>query len=144
RAPAEPAAQVLVLTGLTHLDRPFDYAVPAELADQVRPGVRVKVRFAGTEREGFVIATGPAADTGRALTPVRRVVSRLPVLTEEILDLCRAVATRYAGTVTDVLRLAIPPRHATAEKAALQHVAVPTAEQADAERVEAGTEQTET
>ena len=30
--------------------------------------------------------------------------------------LCRAVAARYAGTLGDVLRLAIPPRHATAEK----------------------------
>lgn len=127
--PTQPAAQVLVMTGLTHLDRPFDYAVPSELAEQVRPGVRVKVRFAGTERDGFVISTGPAASAGRTLTPVRRVVSDLPVLTAEVLDLCRAVAGRYAGTVTDVLRLAVPPRHATAEKSALQRLAQHAVEQ---------------
>src|SRR5208282_3664276 len=39
-----------------------------------------------------------------------------PVLTPEIFDLARAVADRYAGTLADVLRLAIPPRHATAER----------------------------
>ncbi|MGC0142549.1 primosomal protein N' [Pseudactinotalea sp. Z1732] len=115
-------AQVLVVTPLAHLDRPFDYAVPPEMSAAVRPGVRVKVRFAGTERDGFVISLGPPATAGRALSPLRRVVSDLPVLTEEVLALCRAVARRYAGTVTDVLRLAVPPRHAGAEKAALQRI----------------------
>jgi primosomal protein N' (replication factor Y) len=38
------------------------------------------------------------------------------VLTPEIFDLARAVADRYAGTLADILRLAIPPRHATAER----------------------------
>lgn len=115
-------AQVLVVTALAHLDRPFDYAVPPEMSAGVRPGVRVKVRFAGTERDGFVISLGPPTAAGRALSPLRRVVSDLPVLTQEVLALCRAVARRYAGTVTDVLRLAIPPRHAGAEKAALQRI----------------------
>ncbi|NED68769.1 primosome assembly protein PriA, partial [Streptomyces sp. SID10244] len=30
--------------------------------------------------------------------------------------LCRAVADRYAGTMSDVVRLAVPPRHARTEK----------------------------
>ena len=40
-----------------------------------------------------------------------------PVLTDEIADLARAVADRYGGTLADVLRLAIPPRHARTEAA---------------------------
>jgi primosomal protein N' (replication factor Y) len=44
------------------------------------------------------------------------VISPEPVLTPEIFDLARAVADRYAGTLADVLRLAIPPRHAAAER----------------------------
>ena len=40
------------------------------------------------------------------------------VLTEEILGLARAVADRYAGTLADVLRLAVPQRHAATETAA--------------------------
>ncbi len=37
------------------------------------------------------------------------------MLHPEVLALARAVADRYAGTLGDVLRLAIPPRHARAE-----------------------------
>jgi primosomal protein N' (replication factor Y) len=44
-------------------------------------------------------------------------VSPEPVLTPEIAGLARAVADRYAGTLADVLRLAIPPRHAATETA---------------------------
>lgn len=112
-------AQVLVLTALAHLDHTFDYAIPASMDAQVRAGVRVKVRFAGTERDGFVLARSRGTDHRGSLAELRRVVSDLPVLTEQMLAVCRAVAHRYAGTSTDVVRLAIPPRHAGAEKAAL-------------------------
>jgi primosomal protein N' (replication factor Y) len=50
------------------------------------------------------------------LARLERVISPEPVLTPEIFDLALAVADRYAGTLADVLRLAIPPRHATAER----------------------------
>lgn len=38
------------------------------------------------------------------------------MLTHDVRRLVDAVAARYAGTRADVLRLAIPPRHATVEK----------------------------
>jgi primosomal protein N' (replication factor Y) len=44
-------------------------------------------------------------------------VSAEPVLAPEIATLVAEVAARYAGTRSDVLRLAIPARHATTEKA---------------------------
>ena len=53
--------------------------------------------------------------TGR-LQPLRRVVSPERVLTSDVAALTGAVAARYAGTRSDVLRLAVPPRHATVEK----------------------------
>jgi primosomal protein N' (replication factor Y) (superfamily II helicase) len=45
-----------------------------------------------------------------------RVVSAEPVLTRDVRRLTDAVAARYAGTRADVLRLAVPPRHANVEK----------------------------
>ncbi|GAA3308119.1 hypothetical protein GCM10020295_69090 [Streptomyces cinereospinus] len=46
-----PVARVLVDKGVLHLDRYFDYAVPAELDADAQPGVRVRVRFgAGRHR----------------------------------------------------------------------------------------------
>ena len=67
-AEVDPVARVLVDVPLAHLDRPFDYTVPATMAEDAQPGVRVKVRFAGQDVDGFVIEraattehTGPAA-----------------------------------------------------------------------------------
>src|SRR5690606_33300116 len=104
---------------LPHLDRPFDYRVPPELDAAAQPGTRVSVRFAGKERSGFVLERTATTDHHGSLVPIRRVVSALPVLTPEVAALCRAVADRYAGTLMDVVRLAVPPRHATTEKSVL-------------------------
>jgi len=111
-----PVARVLVDVPLAHLDRPFDYAVPATMAQTAVPGARVKVRFAGQDLDGFVVERAERSDHEGRLTPLRRVVSAEPVLTPEVAELAARVAARYAGTVSDVLRLAVPPRHATAEK----------------------------
>lgn len=100
---------------LAHLDRPFDYLVPAELDDVARPGVRVKVRFAGQLVDGWLLARAEESDHPR-LAYLEKVVSPVPVLAPEIAGLARAVADRYAGSLADVLRLAVPPRHARVEK----------------------------
>lgn len=111
-----PVAQVLVEVPLAHLDRPFDYAVPVSMGASAVPGVRVKVRFAGQDADGFVLARVGSSDHDGRLTPLRRVVSPEPVLTGPVAALTADVAARYAGTRADVLRLAVPPRHAAVEK----------------------------
>ncbi|MFF2024717.1 primosomal protein N' [Streptomyces sp. NPDC058171] len=124
-----PVARVLVDKGVLHLDRYFDYAVPEELDAQAQPGVRVRVRFGagrgqvqGGRREGgglvdgFLIARVAASDYAGPLAALAQVVSPEPVLGPELLALCRAVADRYAGSLADVLQLAVPPRNARAEK----------------------------
>ncbi|GAA1450895.1 primosomal protein N' [Mycobacterium cookii] len=117
-AETEPVARVLVDIALAHLDRPFDYAVPRAMADTAVPGARVKVRFAGQDVDGFVVERTSQTDHTGTLQPLRRVVSPEPVLAPEVAELSRTLAHRYAGARSDVLRLAVPPRHATAEKAA--------------------------
>ncbi|MFG1944594.1 primosomal protein N' [Nonomuraea sp. NPDC048826] len=112
-----PVARVAVDNPLPHLDRPFDYLVPATMHDTARPGVRVRVRFAGKLVDGFLLERAGQSDHAGKLTPLERVVSPEQVLTPEIAGLARAVADRYAGTLADVLRLAIPPRHARTEAA---------------------------
>jgi primosomal protein N' (replication factor Y) len=110
-----PVARVAVDVALPHLDRLFDYLVPEGLTDQAKPGCRVKVRFSGRLTAGFLIERlGESNHQGR-IAFLDRVVSSEPVLTSEIAGLARAVADRYGGTLADVLRLAIPPRHAKAE-----------------------------
>ena len=115
---ADLVARVLVEVGLAHLDRPFDYAVPEKWNGDIAAGVRVKVPFAGREVPGYVLEVIKAADSevpASRLAPLRRVVSREVVLTSEVATLADAVVARYGGIRTDVLRLAIPPRHARTE-----------------------------
>src|ERR1700761_8612669 len=114
----KPVARIAVALPLAHLDRPFDYLVPERLADQAQPGVRVKVRFAGQLTDGFLVERADASEHPGNLRYLDKVVSAEPVLTPEIAGLARAVADRYAGTLADVLRLAVPQRHAATETAA--------------------------
>jgi primosomal protein N' (replication factor Y) (superfamily II helicase) len=125
-----PIARVAVDIALPHLDRPFDYQVPESLAAQAAPGTRVRVRFAGQLVDGFVVERLAASDHEGRLAFLERVVSPEVVLTPAVFALARAVAQRWAGTVADVLRLAIPPRHARVEAesrgfAAPPHTRVP-------------------
>jgi len=111
-----PVARVAVDISLAHLDRPFDYLVPAGLDEAAGPGCRVRVRFAGQLVDGYLLERSQTSEHQGKLARLERVISPEPVLTPEIFGLARAVADRYAGTLADVLRLAIPPRHATAER----------------------------
>ena len=115
--PELPVARVVVDIPLSHLDRPFDYAVTAEQDADAVPGCRVRVRFAGRLRDGFILERVATADHEGALTPLHKIVSSEPVLTSEIARLIRKVADHYAGTFADVMRLAVPPRHAATERA---------------------------
>lgn len=111
----DPIARIAVDMPLPHLDRPFDYLVPARIEDQARPGVRVRVRFAGQLVDGYLLERADHTEHKGRLAYLDRVVSPEPVLTRDVAGFARAVADRYAGTLADVLRLAIPPRHAAAE-----------------------------
>ncbi|WSR72294.1 primosomal protein N' [Streptomyces sp. NBC_01180] len=123
-----PVARVVVNKGVLHLDQFFDYAVPEELDEAAQPGVRVRVRFGAGSRnvregrregggliDGFVVERRADTDYSGPLAALAGVVSPEPVLSPGLLGLARAVADRYAGSLADVLQLAVPPRNARAE-----------------------------
>ena len=99
------------------LDREFDYRIPPGMV--LAPGMRVRIPMGRGSRiqTGFVTAVVDRSDFAGALQDVDEVVSDVAVLTPELLSLAEAVAERHAGGVTDVLRLAIPPRGVRVEKA---------------------------
>lgn len=113
-----PVARVCVMVSPIHLDRPFDYLVPDRLADEALPGCRVRLRFAGRLVDGFVLSREPRSDHQGRLLPIER-VSGPVVVTPAVLTLARSVADRYCGTLAEILRTAIPPRHARTERAVL-------------------------
>lgn len=114
----EPIARVLPMLSVPHLDREFDYLVSADQSDDAQPGVRARVRFHGRLVDAFILERRSDTDHSGKLGWLDRVVSAEPVLTTDIRRLTDAVAARYVGTRADVLRLAIPPRHASVEKQA--------------------------
>lgn len=116
----DPVARVILDLALPHLDRPFDYLVRPEQDEAAQPGARVSVRFGATDRSGFIIERATTTEHPGRLSPLRRVVSPLAVLTPEVLELCRTVARYYAGSLMDVVRLAVPPRHAGTETKVLE------------------------
>ena len=122
-ADVDPVARVVLDLQPAHLDREYDYLVPAAMADDAVPGARVRARFGPQDVAGYVVARAATSDHDGRLQPLRRVVSSDPVLTPAVLDLARRVAARYAGTVADVLRLAVPPRHARVEAEVLARLA---------------------
>ncbi|WP_460358433.1 primosomal protein N' [Actinoallomurus acanthiterrae] len=142
RRPAETlkVARVAVDVSLPHLDRPFDYLVPSDLDEKAVPGCRVRVRFAGQLVDGFLLDRVEESDHDGRLSFLDRVISPEPVLTPEIAALAREVADRYAGVLADVLRLAVPPRHARVEAERRPAVAETTVRIPGGTRVAAATE----
>lgn len=122
---------MLPLLPLPHLDREFDYLIPVEFDADARVGVRVRIRFAGRLVDGYVVERTETSDHQGKLGWLDRVVSAEQVLTPEISALVTAVAQRYAGTRADVLRLAVPPRHAKVEGEPLTDPPVITTPQVD-------------
>lgn len=114
-----PVARVLVDVPLPQLDRLFDYEIPAELADQALPGVRVRIplRTAGRVVEGWIVEIAEITAPPRPLSLVDGVVSPVRVLPPTLYALARRAADRAAGSASDILRLAIPKRMVRAEKA---------------------------
>jgi primosomal protein N' (replication factor Y) (superfamily II helicase) len=104
------------MLSVPHLDRDFDYLVAADQSDDAQPGVRVRIRFHGRLVDGFILERRTDTDHVGTLAWLDRVVSAEVVLTPEIRRLVDAVAARYGGTRADVLRLAVPPRHAKVER----------------------------
>ncbi|WP_209324816.1 primosomal protein N' [Brevibacterium renqingii] len=129
----DPVARVLIDHPVPHLARVFDYAVPAKLAEAALPGVRVRVKFAGKLRDGYLLERVSSSEHLGPLATLQRLSGPVQVLGPELLALCEATARRYGGTLADVLRLAIPPRHARGEKAVLR------AEKARTEDADRGT-----
>lgn len=104
---------VAVDSPLPHLDRPFDYEVPGAL-DLVGVGTRVRVPFAGRLVSGVVLSMTDSRPE-HAVKSVRS-AGAIPSFTPAALDLARAIAQRYGGSLWDVLRLMGPPRVAAVEK----------------------------
>ena len=110
-------ARVALDSPLPQLDRVFEYEVPESMRARVAPGIRVKVpvRVGGRVMNGWVLELADEQTYAGELAELDSIVSEAEVLTRPLAALAREVADRQAGTLADVLRLAIPARSARLE-----------------------------
>jgi primosomal protein N' (replication factor Y) len=116
---------VLVDTPLLHLDRAFDYEIPAELAGRIEFGARVKIKFGGRSTVGWVTGFSQTVERPERIAPILDVVGDIPLLTHDVLKLARICADRWIGTCSDIVRSAIPTRQVRVESAVNSLVASP-------------------
>lgn len=112
----EPVARVLPLLGLPQLDKTFDYLVPEKMDADAQPGVRVRIRFAGRLVDGIVIARSAETDHPGNLAYLKSVISPEVVYPPQLGVLVDSLAELYGGVRSDIIRSAVPGRHARVEK----------------------------
>ena len=108
-------ARVIVDVDLAHVDRPLDYVVPDALVDQAQVGSLVRVRFSGSRVDGWIVER-TRREVNDHVGRVESVVSATPVLTPALYEASRRIASRFLATTSQVFSLALPPRHARAER----------------------------
>ena len=103
-------AKVAVSRAVYAIDRPYDYLVPPELEDRLRPGMRVLVPFAAGNRgsEGIVLSLGAEAGETRSLKAIEAALDEEPVLDHKAVQLALWMRERYFCTVYDCVKAMLP------------------------------------
>ncbi|MDO5747354.1 MAG: hypothetical protein Q4P66_06830 [Actinomycetaceae bacterium] len=117
-----PVAQVILDVPIYHLDQPFDYLIPAHLAQRAHVGMRVKIPLGRNVYEGWIIQRSSTTTHQGKLAPLRSVIGQIPPLTRSLYELACHLAQRNITTVSDVLTAAIPARHARSEQQLLDEI----------------------
>lgn len=101
--------KVAVSAAPYHIDKPYDYLVPAELEELALPGVRVTVPFGQGNRpsEGMILARGEGKKA-RRLKALSAVLDREPVLDGAGLALALWMRQRYFCTMSEAVRTILP------------------------------------
>ena len=111
-----PVASVWVDTAIPTLTEPFSYLIPEKLSSQIRIGSRVQVPFKDKHLEGIVIDRTALTTDSRELKSIYKLLGEFPVASQATIELISLTANFWGGSPYDVIRSAIPPRVAVAEK----------------------------
>ena len=103
-------AKIALQAATYAIDKPYDYQVPPELLDTLRPGMRVIVPFgAGNRRtEGIVLALEGGYPDDPRRKSILTVLDEEPVLDGEALRLALWMRERWFCTVYDAARAMLP------------------------------------
>lgn len=102
-------AEVIVDVAAYPIDRPFDYAVPAEWEPIMQPGLRVKVPFGPRKVAGYVTKLKEHSDFDTSkMKEIQEILDLEPALTEEMLALAKWIADDTIAYEIDALQVMLP------------------------------------
>jgi primosomal protein N' (replication factor Y) len=90
-----------------NLDREFTYLIPPEFETAAVVGARAVVPFGRKYATGLITGL-PAATTVTGLKPLHDVIDPSPIVSEELLWVCRWIAGYYLSPLGNVLKAAMP------------------------------------
>lgn len=102
-------AEVIVNHPSRAVDRVFDYAVPDEFADEVKPGSRVIVPFSkgNYEREAYVLCV-KSQTNAKGVKNIIRPASPEPAFHKSMLPVISFMHNRYLASYNEIMRVIIP------------------------------------
>ncbi|QLK85827.1 primosomal protein N' [Staphylococcus sp. 17KM0847] len=104
-------AQVIVDIAAKSVDKTFDYLVPEDLTNVVKPGVRVIVPFGSRKIQGYVMNLVPDRDSDieiSRLKPIYEVKDIQPELTEELVELSEWYSRYFIAKRISILEAMLP------------------------------------
>lgn len=107
----ERFVDVVIDAPARELDRPFTYRVPPRFASKVKTGSLVVVPLQNRFQVGYVLGFRDRPDLPH-IRDLQAVVDEPPAFDASMLELCSWISERYLSTLSQALRLAIPPGRA--------------------------------
>ncbi len=101
-------ADIIVDLSAKAADKIYQYKIPKEIADSLCVGALVLVPFSNRMSLGYVVDTSNTARRSRLLE-IAEVVDKEPQFKKESLDLCKWISDYYLCSLSDCLRLMLPP-----------------------------------
>lgn len=102
-------AKVIVDQRSRHVDRPFDYLVPDELAKKITIGSRVIVPFSASNKEveGFCIGVSDSA-RDKSLKSIIRIANDISGFDSDMLALIEWMREKYLAPYLDIIHTLVP------------------------------------
>ena len=94
------------------LDRDFDYAVPSEWQDKVRPGVRVTAPFGKQLTTGLIteISDTTSLDSHIQIKEIACVLDEKPLFGTDLFPLAEFMKQTWGGPIGQILFALVPPQ----------------------------------
>jgi primosomal protein N' (replication factor Y) len=101
-------ARVLVDIKAKNVDKTYDYLIPSEYNNILEIGARVIVPFGKRFIMGFCLEIAESSDYKKGLKSIERIIDMESYLTEELIELARAIQVETSDLLIKILEMMLP------------------------------------